>query len=174
MALGEPGDNSAVKLTDFVDRYDSLLADREAKTEDRKGLYQELTKKGLPVKGIKQLIADHNRDQQKLAEKREELRSAGVLLGQKVYVGEVVDDGTDPYADSTVEFAKDKVQAILTLENELAEIAAEMKEVLEEAKATGFVAKLIPQIVKIRRDPDAYHEHTTLMSTYLNALGVAT
>lgn len=166
------GDNAAGALRDYCDRYEEFLNLKETKSDQRKALYKELKSLNLPVKGIQKILADARKDQQKLSEGREELKSAGVLLGVTVHVGEVVDDGSDPYTADTTDLAQQRVAAIKRIDDEIDEIGEEMKGLLKEAKNEGFVSKLIPAVVKARRDPDKFHESNLIFSTYLKAVGV--
>ena len=58
------------------------------------------------------------------------------------------------------------------LEDEKATIAADIKEVFSEAKATGFDVKILRKVIALRKvDPDQREETRSLIDTYMHALG---
>ena len=64
------------------------------------------------------------------------------------------------------------IDRIETLEEEKAEIAGQIKEVYDEAKALGFDTKAIRQVVKLRKiDKQARAEAEMILDLYLQALG---
>jgi uncharacterized protein (UPF0335 family) len=65
------------------------------------------------------------------------------------------------------------VERVERLEEEKKGIADDIRDVYAEAKAVGYDAKILRQIVKIRRmKPDDRREHYALLGTYANALGL--
>lgn len=170
MALG--GSNSGSQLTSYCDRYEGLLKEKETLLTAQKAGFKELAKYDLPVNGIKTIMADSRRDKEKLELKRKSLREAGAVLGVTVYVGEV-SEKDETFGDDVKSFATTKIEELVTLQGEIDGLVADMKEVLEEAEGDGFVKKLIPQVVKIRRDPNAFKESSMLLNTYLDAVGVS-
>ena len=65
------------------------------------------------------------------------------------------------------------IERIERLEEEKRTLAADIKEVYAEAKGTGFDAKTMRQIVRIRRmDKDDLDEQETLLDIYKRALGM--
>jgi uncharacterized protein (UPF0335 family) len=65
------------------------------------------------------------------------------------------------------------IERIERLEEEKRTLAEDIKEVFAEAKGTGFDAKIMRQIIKIRRmDKDDLDEQETLLDIYKRALGM--
>lgn len=65
------------------------------------------------------------------------------------------------------------VERIERLEEEKQAIADDIKEVYAEAKANGFDAKVLRQIVRIRKqDVTERQEQEALLDLYLHALGM--
>lgn len=65
------------------------------------------------------------------------------------------------------------VERVERLEEEKKEVADQIKEVLAEAKATGFDTKTIRKIVSLRKKaPEERDEEQALLDLYLNALGM--
>lgn len=68
---------------------------------------------------------------------------------------------------------KQLISKIEHLENEKKEIAENIKDVYAEAKAQGFDAKVIRQVVKERKmDKNELDEQETLLAMYKRALGM--
>lgn len=67
---------------------------------------------------------------------------------------------------------KSLVERIERLEDEKAAIAADIKEVFSEAKATGFDVKILRKVIALRKvDPAVREETRSLIDTYMHALG---
>jgi len=65
------------------------------------------------------------------------------------------------------------IERVERLEEEKKGIADDIKDVYAEAKSTGYDAKIMRQIVRLRKlTPDARREADMLIETYLNALGM--
>jgi uncharacterized protein (UPF0335 family) len=65
------------------------------------------------------------------------------------------------------------IERVETLESEKTEVADQIKDVYAEAKAVGYDAKILRQIVKIRKmNPDDRREHYAVLGTYAAALGL--
>lgn len=65
------------------------------------------------------------------------------------------------------------IERIERLEEEKAGLAADIKEVYEEAKNTGFDVAVMRKIVAERRkDPETVKEEQMLLDTYRQALGL--
>jgi uncharacterized protein (UPF0335 family) len=65
------------------------------------------------------------------------------------------------------------IERIERLEEEKRTLAEDIKEVFAEAKGNGFDAKIMRQIIKIRRmDKDDLDEQETLLDIYKRALGM--
>ncbi|CAB4143322.1 Azospirillum phage Cd, Gp10 [uncultured Caudovirales phage] len=65
------------------------------------------------------------------------------------------------------------IERIERLEEEKKGISDDIKDVYAEAKATGFDAKIMKQIVKLRKKTrDARMEEEALLETYKAALGL--
>lgn len=78
-------------------------------------------------------------------------------------------DGTGVSADRLRSF----VERIERLEEERRTIAADIKEVKSEAKATGFDTRVITFLIRERRkDADDVKEFNTIVDTYKRALGM--
>ena len=65
------------------------------------------------------------------------------------------------------------VERIERLEEEKAALAEDIREVYAEAKSSGFDAKVIREIVRIRRlDDQERQERDGVLATYMHALGM--
>ncbi len=65
------------------------------------------------------------------------------------------------------------IERIERLEEEKKGIADDIKDVYAEAKATGYDAKIMRQIVRLRKlKPDDRREMEAILDTYKNALGL--
>ena len=68
---------------------------------------------------------------------------------------------------------KSFIERIERLEEEKKALGDDIRDVYSEAKASGFEAKIMRQIVKIRKmDKDELDEQEALLETYLLALGM--
>jgi uncharacterized protein (UPF0335 family) len=77
----------------------------------------------------------------------------------------------------TGSIARDQIRSVVErierLEEEKQAIADDIKEVYAEAKANGFDAKVLRQIVRIRKQDTAERqEQEALLDLYLHALGM--
>jgi uncharacterized protein (UPF0335 family) len=65
------------------------------------------------------------------------------------------------------------IERVERLEEEKKGIQDDIKDVYAEAKATGYDAKIMKQIVRIRKmKPDDRREMEAILQTYMNALGI--
>ncbi|MDR0449572.1 MAG: DUF2312 domain-containing protein [Rickettsiales bacterium] len=65
------------------------------------------------------------------------------------------------------------VERIEKLNEEAANVAADIKEVYAEAKGIGFDTKYIRQIVRLRKmDPDEITESDEMLALYREAIGI--
>ena len=65
------------------------------------------------------------------------------------------------------------IERIERLEDEKAAMAADIREIYAEAKAVGFDAKVMRQIIKLRKmDTADQQEMEALIDTYKHALGM--
>lgn len=65
------------------------------------------------------------------------------------------------------------VQRVEKLNEDQAAIAADLKEVMSEAKSAGYDPKYIKKMVELRKmDPDELDEQDELTRMYRNALGI--
>ncbi len=72
-----------------------------------------------------------------------------------------------------VEQLKGIIARVERLEEEKANISADIREVFSEAKGNGFDTKAIKQIIRIRKlDASEREEQETILDTYMNALGM--
>ena len=74
-------------------------------------------------------------------------------------------------------FAKDQLKSIIErierLEEEKAALANDIKEVYSEAKGNGFDAKIIRQVVRLRKlDRADLQEQEAILDLYMSALGM--
>jgi uncharacterized protein (UPF0335 family) len=79
-------------------------------------------------------------------------------------------------SDAVGSVARDQIKAFVArierLEEEKANIAADIKEVYAEAKAMGFDTKVLRQVIRIRKqDRHERQEMEALLELYLGALG---
>lgn len=67
------------------------------------------------------------------------------------------------------------IERVERLEEEKAAMAADIKEIYDEAKSNGFEPKIMRQVIKLRKmDRDDRQEQEAILSLYLEALGEAT
>jgi len=65
------------------------------------------------------------------------------------------------------------IERVERLEEEKKGIQDDIKDVYAEAKATGYDAKIMKQIVRIRKmKPDDRREMEAILQTYMDALGI--
>jgi uncharacterized protein (UPF0335 family) len=74
-------------------------------------------------------------------------------------------------------FAKDQLRSIVErierLEEEKQALAGDIKEIYAEAKANGFDAKTLRQVVRLRKTDTAERmEQAALLDLYMHALGM--
>ena len=68
---------------------------------------------------------------------------------------------------------KSFIERIERLEEEKAAIAGDVKEVYSEAKSSGFDAKIMRQIVRLRKmEPQERNEQEQLLDVYKQAIGM--
>ena len=68
---------------------------------------------------------------------------------------------------------RELIERIERLEDEKAALAADIREIYAEAKAVGFDAKVMRQIIKLRKmDTADQQELEALIDTYKHALGM--
>jgi uncharacterized protein (UPF0335 family) len=76
-------------------------------------------------------------------------------------------------ADSADDRLRLLIERVERLEEEKKGIQDDIKDVYAEAKATGYDAKIMKQIVRIRKmKPDDRREMEAILQTYMNALGI--
>ena len=72
-----------------------------------------------------------------------------------------------------VDQLKSVIARIERLEEEKAELAADIRDIYAEAKANGYSTTAIKQIIKLRKkDVATREEEETILETYMNALGM--
>ena len=77
-------------------------------------------------------------------------------------------------ANSTDDRLRLLIERVERLEEEKKGIADDIKDVYAEAKAVGYDAKIMRQIVRLRKmKPDDRREMEAILETYMNALGLA-
>lgn len=73
----------------------------------------------------------------------------------------------------TAEQLRSYIERIERLESDKADIATDIREVYAEAKANGYDAKTMRQVIKLRKmDHDERDEQEYLLDTYRRALGM--
>lgn len=66
------------------------------------------------------------------------------------------------------------VERVEQLDQEIAELSEQKKEVFSEAKGEGFDVKILKEIIKLRKqDQEEREEHETLLDVYLRAMNGA-
>lgn len=66
------------------------------------------------------------------------------------------------------------IERIERLEEEKKGISDDIKDVYQEAKATGYDAKILRAVIRLRKiKPDDRKEFEAVLETYMNALGMA-
>ena len=74
----------------------------------------------------------------------------------------------------TAEQLRSYIERIERLEEEKADIAADVREVYAEAKSNGFDVKIMRQVLRLRKlDHDDRSEQEALLDLYKRALGMA-
>lgn len=80
---------------------------------------------------------------------------------------------TDDITAATAGQLKAFVERIECLESEIRDLNDDKKDVYAEIKSTGFDAKIVKQIVAMRReDASERAERETILEVYLRALGM--
>lgn len=75
------------------------------------------------------------------------------------------------YAGISGQQLRQIIERIEYLEDQKANVAADIREVFSEAKGSGFDVKIVRQILKIRKiDHDERQEQEALLETYLAAM----
>jgi uncharacterized protein (UPF0335 family) len=83
-----------------------------------------------------------------------------------------MDAGTTALNETSREKLRQTVERIERLEEEKAEVAAQIKEVYSEAKAFGYDTKVLRNVVKLRKkDRQEREEEESLLDVYMSALG---
>lgn len=86
----------------------------------------------------------------------------------------MTDPMTDQQSNSSTERLRSFVERVEQLNEEKAEVAAQIKEVLSEAKGEGYLVMAIRKIVAERkRSPDDLAEEQAVMDMYRAALGMS-
>ena len=89
------------------------------------------------------------------------------------------DDGTPGVGHNSHDVAADErlrllIERIERMEEEKKGVTEDIKDIYAEAKATGYDAKIMRLIVKIRKmNPDDRREQEAILETYMIALGLA-
>jgi uncharacterized protein (UPF0335 family) len=74
---------------------------------------------------------------------------------------------------NTAELLKKYIDGIETYEDQKKEISSSIKEIFDEAKATGFDIKTMRKIIQLRKiDKAKLEEQEFLLETYMEALGM--
>ena len=77
-------------------------------------------------------------------------------------------------ADATDDRLRLLIERVERLEEEKKGVGDDIRDVYAEAKAVGYDAKIMRQIVRLRKmKPDDRSEQDMLLETYKNALGMA-
>lgn len=77
-------------------------------------------------------------------------------------------------AGITADQLRSYIERIERLEEEKANLTADIREVYAEAKGNGFDTKVLRQVVKIRKqDKNERAEQEAILDLYLHALGMA-
>ena len=75
--------------------------------------------------------------------------------------------------NNTKEILKQYIEKIERLEEERKAIGNDIKDLLLDAKAKGFVPNIIKQVIRARKmDPSALTEQEALFELYKNAVGL--
>ena len=78
------------------------------------------------------------------------------------------------YGGITGDQLRQFIERIERLEEEKSAIASDIKDVYAEAKANGFDAKIMRQVIKLRKmDSSERQEQESMLDVYLHALGMA-
>jgi hypothetical protein len=81
--------------------------------------------------------------------------------------------GHNSGAEETDERLRLLVERIERLEEEKKGIGDDIKDVFSEAKAAGYDAKIMRQIIRLRKmNPDDRREMEAILDVYKNALGI--
>lgn len=81
-------------------------------------------------------------------------------------------DPTDPY-NVTADELRQFIERFEQLEAEKADVAAQQKELMAEAKGRGYDTKVMRKVIALRkRKPDEIAEEEAIMDMYKAALGM--
>jgi uncharacterized protein (UPF0335 family) len=165
------GNNAATSLLNDVRRLEDLDKEITALKADQKQVFDELKAAGLPVKGIRKLFSDGKKDEDKLTADRQELIDAGALLGVQVYAAPVVEEPGNDFPEAKRAMARQKMQSLERLDEELKENKKARTQVVKDAKGDGFSPSIIERVLVIRRsDVDELKETTELVDLYLASI----
>lgn len=77
-------------------------------------------------------------------------------------------------AEATDDRLKLLIERIERLEEEKKGIADDIRDVFAEAKAVGYDTKILRKVIALRKmKPDELSEQTTILNTYMAALGMS-
>lgn len=164
------GGNVAAVLRDYIQRIEETEAEIAGLNEDIKNYWAELKGHNLPVKGMRKILSDLRKDPEVLKENRREEALAGAILGIPVYTRTDKPVSTREYDKSTQELARQRFEAIKRLKDEIDEAKQTLRNIYLEIKGSGFSVDVVKKVVKIRKDPSAFHATTALIDTYLRAI----
>lgn len=163
------GDNEAGAIRSYVTQWENIKAEIAETKEIRKAKIEVLNNEGYPAAGIRKILAQRKKDEDKMAEERQQIEEAAALLGETVYVGEVTP--TDDWPDEKKERGQELIDELLEVEGELENLAESMKDLKKSIKGEGFAVSIIEQLVKYREDPNGWEENSLMFRAYKSAIG---
>ena len=79
-----------------------------------------------------------------------------------------------PEAGTTADQLRSIIERIENMEEEKANITADIREIYSEAKGNGFDVKALREIIKLRKKNDhERQEEEAVLATYMHAIGMA-
>ena len=144
------GDNAKAALKDVIERLINIEQERSFYKEDISSLKQEMREKGMPVS---QLVRQ-KKQKMKSQEERDDERSTENLARQTIGLPPLEEGDHAVPEEIDTDLANRRLDEIMEMEDYIANLRADEKEIEKEAKETGFSVPALKVIVKNRVYPD--------------------
>jgi uncharacterized protein (UPF0335 family) len=156
-------------LKAFVESIVELEENAARARDTRKDLVKELKK----VKGAKpsDLLAVQKASEMD-ADKLRGLKLASAILGKPIYAS-LTDVSLILVDKDDQALAQEKISVIVSIDEEIEECKAQIKEIYTEVKDAGYLPALVKKVVEFKLDPTkqtAFEENSLLLDRYLAAV----
>ncbi len=166
------GGNRAALLQDIVG---SLWTIEESKADLKRGIgesYTTLRKRGLPAKGLKEIVSDQMKDPEVLKAKRREKAQAGALIGIDTYTAKSGKVSLTDFSAEDRDLFGAKHRVILSDHAEIEDLDEQRDEIKAKAKEAGFDVAMIDQLLKIKKNPTKFYKRSNRLDVYIHAAGL--